>query len=135
MNKKELKQFQDLNREIERLYKRIARLEAGCVESDIVTGSNSSFPFQQIAFHIEGIFDNSSRIKKLRKILGTRAAKANDLRLEIEEWIANIPDSRTRQVFEMRYIENRSWVYISRKFGSCNESYARKLHDRFLENI
>lgn len=52
--------------------------------------------------------------------------------MQIQYFIANIEDSRTRLVFELRYIEGKSWVYISKQLGSSNESYARKSHDRYI---
>lgn len=63
-----------------------------------------------------------------------RIRRCKKLRLEIEEFIEGIEDSRTRLIFELRYIHGKSWVYISNKLGSSNESYARKSHDRYLNN-
>lgn len=136
MYKEILKQYKHLNYEIYKINKRLDKLRKNEERKhDFVKGSSSTIPYQEVHYHIEGYPINNDRIKRLENILEKRLSQVESVRLEIEEWIANIPDSRTRQVFEMRYIENRSWVYISRKFGSCNESYARKLHDRFLENI
>ena len=53
--------------------------------------------------------------------------------MQIQYFIANIEDSRTRLVFELRYIKGKSWVYISNNLGSSNESYARMIHNRYLE--
>lgn len=132
MDKKTLSQYRDLQREIKHLKKRLEKLKSEDYVFDRVSGSNPHFPYQQIAFHIEGEVNNSNKVEKLKNILSSRINKVNRLQLEIEEWICNIPDSRTRMIFEMRYIENKSWIYISRKFGSNNESYARMVHDRHL---
>ncbi len=52
--------------------------------------------------------------------------------MQIQDFIANIEYSRTRLVFELRYIEGKSRVYISKQLGSSNESYARMIHNRYL---
>lgn len=132
MKKDQLKQYRDLQSEIKRLQNRINGLEVETLEHDFVTGSNSEFPYQPRQFEISGLVDNSDKLQRLRNILKSRIETANDLKLNIETWIASIPDSRTRMIFEMRYIENKSWVFISNKFRSQHESYARKLHDRYL---
>lgn len=135
MDKEILKQYSDLKREIYRLEKRIEKLRQKNIEHDFVTGSNSEFPYQPLQIAIEGVADHSDRIHRLEGILKKRKAHAEELQLQVEEFIASIKDSRTRMVFEDRYVHCQSWVAISRKFGSVHESYSRKLHDRYLEGI
>lgn len=135
MDKETLKQYSSLRYEIHRLEKRIEKLRQKNIETDFVHGSNSEFPYQPVQIAIEGVVDNSDRIHRLEGILRKRKAHAEELQLQVEEFIATINDSRTRMIFEDRYVYGRSWLSISRKFGSCNESYARKVHDRFLNKI
>lgn len=135
MNKETLENYRNLNFEIYKLERRIKKLETSKVAHDRVTASNSEFPYQAITVEIEGVADNSERINRLKNILKVRKKKAEEQQLEIEEFISNIFDSRLRLIFEMRYIDNKSWMSISRKFGSCHESYARKLHNRYLKEV
>ena len=135
MKKEILKQYSDLKHEVYRLEKRINKLQQQNIEHDFVTGSNSEFPYQLVQISIEGIADNTDRIHRLEGILRKRKAHTEELQLQVEEFIATINDSRTRMVFEDRYVHCQSWVAISRKFGSVHESYSRKLHDRYLEGI
>ena len=135
MDKETLKQYSNLKYEIHRLEKRIEKLRQKNIETDFVHGSNPEFPYQQIKIAIEGVVDNSDRIHRLEGILKKRKAHAEELQLQVEEFIASIPDSRTRMIFEDRYVHCKGWVAISRKFGSAHESYSRKLHDRYLEGI
>nr|WP_288961814.1 DUF1492 domain-containing protein [uncultured Peptoniphilus sp.] len=58
--------------------------------------------------------------------------RCNKLRLEIEDFIEGIEDSRTRLVLQLRYIEGKSWVYIYRQLGSSKESYSRMIHNIYL---
>lgn len=64
-----------------------------------------------------------------------RKSKCEDMKLEIEKFISNIPDSRTRRVFQYRYIDGLSWLQIAMRMNKVHESYPRKIHDRYLENI
>ena len=126
-----LKQYKDLCREIKELENNyIKKLENRNV-SDIVTGSNNEFPYQTMNFKIEGLVHTD----KLRDVLVERKVKCEQLKIKIEEFISNIPDSRTRQVFQYRYIDGLTWQQVSRRIGGYEESYPRKIHDRYLENI
>lgn len=125
-----LKQYKDLCREIKELDNYIKKLENRNV-SDIVTGSNNEFPYQIMNFKLEGLVHTD----KLREVLVERKVKCEQLKIKIEEFISNIPDSRTRQVFQYRYIDGLTWQQVSRRIGGYEESYPRKIHDRYLENI
>lgn len=135
LDKETLKSYSSLNYEIYRLEKRIKKLKKQKIEYDHVTGSNPEFPYQPISIQIEGMTDNSERIEKLENILKERKGKAEKQQIEVEEFIANILDSRIRLIFEDRYIFNKSWLQISRRCGSRNESYARMAHDRYLDEV
>lgn len=126
-----LKQYKDLCREIKELENYIKKLENRNV-SDIVTGSNNEFPYQIMNFKLEGL----AHTDKLREVLVERKVKCEQLKIKIEEFISDIPDSRTRQVFQYRYIDGLSWLQIARKIGKYDESYPRKvIHDRYLEGL
>lgn len=128
MKKEILKQYRDLQKEQKLLEQELERLD--CIQSDIVKGSNREFPYEEKIFHIEG--KNVVKYNSCRKLLESQKAMCIDMRLQIEEFIAGIKDSQTRMVFRMRYIQNMSWLEISVALGSYNESYARMLHDRYL---
>ena len=40
-----------------------------------------------------------------------------DLKLQIEKFISDIPESRTRRVFQYRYIDNMEWLPIAYRIG------------------
>ena len=136
MTKEELAQYQNLKKEILRLELRIERAKEKdkkiSLVHDKVKGSNHEFPYQEKNFQIEGLVYTSKKTKTLQKILHHRKRKAEDMELKIEKWISKINDSQTRIIFEMRYIDEESWLKISSYLGSADESYARKIHDRFL---
>lgn len=131
MTKKELLQYRYLLIEIKELENKIKNYE-GKIVTDKVQSSQREFPYTQYELKIQGVED-SLYIKKLREKLFYRIEKCKKLKVDIENFINNIEDSRTRLVFQLRYVEGRSWVYISRQLGSSNESYARMIHNRCLE--
>lgn len=135
--KKLLKQYTDLQAEIKDLEKRIDKLSNFKVEHDKVTGSNSEFPYQPRSFTIEGYnIQSVDRLNETKSLLIDRKKDCEDMKLEIEKFISNIPDSRTRRVFQYRYIDNLSWQAIARRIGKYDESYPRKVvHDKYLEGL
>lgn len=128
MDKETLENYRYLKKEIRQLERRISRLHTPL--SDRVTASNAEFPYQPIHVRIEGV-----DIKKqaLEEILRKRLAACLDETIRIEDFISSIDDSRTRMIFQKRYIDGWSWLKISRSMGSMDESYARKICERALE--
>lgn len=127
-----LKQYKDLCREIKELENYIEKLEKNRNVSDIVAGSNNEFPYQIMNFKIEGL----AHTDKLRKVLVERKVKCEQLKIKIEEFISDIPDSITRQVFQYRYIDGLGWQAIAYRIGRHDESYPRKVvHDKYLEGL
>lgn len=138
-----LKQYNDLKLEIIELENRIEKLENYKIkhERDSVKGSSNVFPYVERNFVIEGynILEEDKkeeRLIKLKNLLIKRKSKCEDIKLQIEEFINAIPDSKTRRVFEYRYIYNLSWPAIARRIDRSDESYPRKIiHDKYLENL
>ncbi len=127
-----LKQYKDLCREIKELENYIEKLEKNRNVSDIVAGSNNEFPYQIMNFKIEGL----AHTDKLRKVLVERKVKCEQLKIKIEEFISDIPDSITRQVFQYRYIDGLGWQAIAYRIGRHDESYPRKMiHDKYLDSL
>jgi len=134
-----LKQYADLKEEIHSLEKRIEKLEiqAGNIEHDSVTGSDTEFPYTKRPFHIEGVgYHRLQRLARLRCLLLERKEMCEEMNIRIETFISTIPDSLTRVVFQYRYIDGHSWFKIARLIGRHDESYPRKIiHDKYLDNL
>lgn len=137
-----LRQYNDIKVEIKELEVRIENLRKKKIkiEKDSVRGSNPHFPYEQKSFVVEG-YDYAGadrkelRLKLLSKTLKDRLDKCEELKLHIEQFISSIPDSRTRRVFQYRYIDNMEWLPIAYRIGGYDESYPRKIHERYLEKI
>ena len=132
MDKQKLAQYRDLKKEIAHLEARIKKLSRPV--RDRVRASNHHFPYQEIHIQIEGE-DSGPYKRQLERILQKRKAECAKMTLEVESFIASIPDSRTRMIFERRYICGWSWQKISISMGSVDESFARKIHDRSYKKI
>ncbi|MDY0235077.1 MAG: hypothetical protein RBR71_03575 [Gudongella sp.] len=138
-----LKQHNNIKNEIKELETRIDKIKNKKIKvvHDNVKGSNSNFPYQPQNFNIEGynfedIDRKEERIIKLNKVLSDRKASCEDLKVHIEEFISEIPDSLTRRVFQYRYIDELNWQAIAMKIGKCHESYPRRdIHDKYLEGL
>lgn len=127
MERAELEQYRDLCKEIKYLEDRIRRMPK---EVSIVKGSSSEFPYLERRSRVEG---PGKEEKALRKVLYARRAWCLEMKHRIYTFIDSIEDSRTRLVFELRYIDGWSWQKISMYMGSTSESYARKIHSRYFE--
>ena len=130
MTKEQLGQYRCLCLEIKELENRLNNLKRQEV-SDKVIASASDFPYNQYQLKIQG-YEDDKYIEKIRVRLIRRIRRCKKLRLEIEEFIEGIEDSRIRLIFQLRYIEGWPWQRISLKLGSSDESYSRKIHNRFL---
>lgn len=134
MRKDQLLQYRSLVKEIKELNKRIEKLreKSKTVVSDKVKGSNIEYPYQELDIRIYGVSNEKEHLEKLEQILNRRLGSCNRLRIQIEDYISGIKDSRIRLIFEKRYLQGWSWQKISIFLGSNDESYARKIHDRYL---
>lgn len=128
MDKETLENYRYLKKEIRQLERRISRLRTPL--SDAVRASNTEFPYQEIHIRIEG---EDPRKSSLELILQKRLDACVDKVIEIERFISSIEDSRTRMIFQRRYVDGWSWQKISMRMGSMDESYARKICERALE--
>ncbi|MBW8383971.1 MAG: hypothetical protein K0M69_15810 [Youngiibacter sp.] len=132
-----LKQYQDLKCEIKELQARLDKMANPTVEHDAVSGSMLEIPYKMHTIHIFGVDHEKYRDKreKLQRLIHRTVGKYEELTLEVSEGITAIEDSRVRRIVSMRYLDGMSWAAISRKLGSHDESYARKIHDRYFQNI
>ena len=135
MNRERLENYKDLECEIKHLEKRLKKLKDDNIETDFVTGSERELPYRVMTYKVQGIKSNHELIRRTEQILKKRKLKAMREKVEIEEWISNLFDTRMRLIFDMRYIENKTWLEISRKLGSNNPDYARVTHMRYLEKM
>lgn len=132
MDKEQLLQYRILKLEIEDLEDKLQNVKNKLV-MDKVQASAIEYPYNLYSLKICGL-EEDVYTQRLQLLLRRRIRKCKRARLEIEEYIDGIKDSRMRYIFTKRYIDGWTWVKISMRLGSSNEAYARLLHDRFLRS-
>lgn len=123
MNIKLLRQLEALNCEIARDQERLQRYRAKVTTAGAHWGSRERIGDERDAVIAE-IVDLSRRISnEIRRRMALRA--------KILEFIDNIPDATTREIFKLRYIDARSWREVSRTVH-LSESAVKKRHAKVL---
>lgn len=116
MTLKELSQLYYLNREIERDHERLEKLRTrvSAPGSPNYDGMPKSPGFENS--HERDI----AEIIDLEAIIRAKIMQCLHERNRLERYIAEIPDSLTRQIFQLRFISGLSWVQIAFSVGGDN---------------
>lgn len=122
MDKKTLKQYRALLKEqtlndkaIDKLYNRATQVPTVMGK---VVGSNHDFPYTEVRTTVQ--MDEPKEADEIARRLRIRKERQEQIRaavLEIEQFIAVIPDSDARQIFEMAYLEGRKQHEIADELG------------------
>lgn len=122
MDKKKLSQLRPLKKELELIDKKRDRLyerqENVPVVMGKVTGSSKDFPYVEVRTRV--LMDEpkeADEIEKQIRIWEKRKEQVESLITEIEQFIAEIPISRDRQIFELRYIEELTMKKVGERVG------------------
>lgn len=118
MTLRELSQLYYLNREIERDKRELERLkwESVSPRTQRMTGMPHGSGYENIM---------EQKIAAIADLEGLICAKMTQCiyeRNRLERYIADIPDSLTRQIFALRFINGMSWVQIAFQVGGGNTS-------------
>lgn len=143
MTKKELSQLYYLNREIKQQQSRVDELEAmlsSCTTQASVQGSGDTAPFTKHSITVRGIdmskyayySRRKSELAELKRVIELNMQKCWYEQNKLIRYIATIPDSFTRLIFSLRYINGMSWQRIANEIGNNTSDSVRKHHDRFL---
>lgn len=137
MDKGRLKQYGALKKELQMLDDKLDKLyerqENVPEVMGKVTGSSKDFPYTQVRTTVRMAEPKENdAIKKLIRIKEQRREQVNDLIVEIEEFIAGIPDSETRQIFELTYLEGKKQREAAEEL-SIDRSYVSKKINNYLK--
>lgn len=137
MDKGKLKQYGALKKELQMLDDKLDKLyerqENVPEVMGKVTGSSNDFPYTQVRTTVRMAEPKENdAIKKLIRIKEQRREQVNDLIVEIEEFIAGIPDSETRQIFELTYLEGKKQREVAEEL-SIDRSYVSKKINNYLK--
>lgn len=116
MTVKELSQLYYLNREIEMDKARLEKLRARI--SGLTSPNLSGMPRGSGSGN--GIESCIAEIVDLEAIISAKVTQCMHERNRLERYIAGIPDSLTRQIFALRFINGLSWVQVAFSVGGGN---------------
>lgn len=122
MDKKKLSQLRPLKKELQMIDRKLDRLyerqENVPVVMGKVTGSSKDFPYTEVRTSVP--MDEpkeADEIEKQIRIREKRREQVESLITEIEQFIAEIPDSRDRQIFELIYIDGKKQREVANEIG------------------
>ncbi len=123
MTVKELSQLYWLNREIEADQRRLADLQSRA--RAITVPQLSDMPKG-------GEYENKleryvAEIVDLQAIIAAKQEQCIHERSRLERYIADIPDSLTRQIFTLRFVNGLSWRQVAFSIGGGNSEASVKM--------
>ena len=132
MTREKLNQYRALKKEIKILDDSIDKLRERALDIPTVIGkvqsSQAEFPY--IEQHISVQMDEpkeSDMITRRIMIKEKRKEEVNNLILEIEQFIAGIPDSTDRMIFEMLYLQGKKQREVADKIGMERSGISKKV--------
>lgn len=132
MTREKLKQYQALKKEIKMLEDSIDKLRERSLDIPTVIGkvqsSQKDFPY--IEQHISVQMDDPKEADVItRRILikEKRKDEVNKLILEIEQFIAGIPDSSDRMIFEKIFLEGKKQREVADEIGMERSGISKKI--------
>ena len=80
--------------------------------------------------------DGSAEADVVWRIIKEKQRKNMVEREKLERWIAEIPDSLTRQVFTLRFVHDMTWLQVAVAVGGGNtEDSVRMLAKRYVRKF
>ncbi len=130
MTLKELSQLYHLNREIKMDQERLMQLRAKIASPG--SPNNDGMPkSQSMDNRLERYI---AEIVDLETIIQSKITQCIFEQKRLERYISEIPDSLTRQIFKLRFVDRESWTCIALAIGGGNtEESVRKRVYRHLK--
>ena len=137
LDKQKLNQYRALQREIPKLNKDLVKLYERLEDIPVVSGkvSKSSDDFPYIEQHVTVEMEEpkqATEIKKQIRCKEIRLEQAEMDKTEIEMFIASIPDSLDRQIFELTFIDGKRQQSVGKIVGLERSSISKRI-DKYLQ--
>lgn len=138
MDKKKLLQYKALMREQPKLKKELDRLYDRLAEVPVVSGkvtkSGDDFPYIEEHLTVQMTEPKAAEeIKKQIRIKEKRLDMVEQERTEIESFIAGIPDSLDRQIFELSFLDGKKQCEVASELGYSKGRVSQKI-SRYLKD-
>ena len=137
MDKKILEDYIDACAFIKETENEIKKLEKRRrIVQDKVKGSNPDFPYEERSFSLHGTTETlaeAGRLDRERQILETQKAEAEELKLQVEEWMQEIP-FRMQRIIKYKFFNRLSWEEVATLMGKkCTADSVKKEFQRFMK--
>lgn len=120
MDKKVLSDYIDACEFIKETEAEIRKLEKKKrIVQDKVKGSNPDFPYEERSFKLGGTIETvaeAGRIAREKQILETQKAEAEELKLQVEEWMQEIP-FRMQRIIRYKFFKELTWEEVATLMG------------------
>ena len=120
MDKKVLSDYIDACEFIKETEEEIKKLEKKRrIVQDKVKGSNPDFPYEQRSFNLGGTIETLAEaglLARERQILETQKREAEELRLQVEEWMQEIP-FRMQRIIRYKFFKELTWEEVATLMG------------------
>lgn len=127
MDLESLKEYRSKKEEIEELSHRIEHLSGDLVGNSTILDYKMGYPRPQAV-----VGTDRERFYRLNNQWSKRKMQLEEECSQVEDFIEGIPDSLTRRIFRMRYIDNMSQRKIADKLHLERSTIAKKI-DTFLK--
>lgn len=136
MNKKILEDYIDACAFVKETEDEIKKLEKRRrIVQDKVKGSNPDFPYEERSFSLHGTTETlaeAGRLARERQILEDQKAEAEELKLQVEEWMQEIP-FRMQRIIRYKFFNRLSWEEVATLMGKkCTADGVRMEFQRFM---
>ncbi len=135
MDRKTLKQYRALKKELVLIDQGIERLQERAENIPTVmgkvTGSSHDWPY--IETHYPVYMDEpkeADEIDRRLRIKRARQEEVSRLATEIEEYIARIPDSADRQIFEMCFLQGKKQREVAKIMNMDQSTISVRIRER-----
>ena len=120
MDKKVLSDYIDACEFIKETEEEIKKLEKKKrIVQDKVKGSNPDFPYEQRSFNLGGTIETLAEaglLARERQILETQKREAEELKLQVEEWMQEIP-FRMQRIIRYKFFKELTWEEVATLMG------------------
>lgn len=129
MTRERLEGYRSCREEIQELQYKLDHLGEGdsLIGNDVIMDYRDGFPRPQSVVGYD--YD---KYERLRKAYESRIVKLQAECAEVELWIEAIPDSLTRRIFRMYYIDGMRQSHIAKKVHLSQAEVSKKI-SRFLK--
>lgn len=135
MTKERLEQYAALAEEISVLKSQLYKLrQRGPDVAGDAVQTAAEFPYSLHTIPIKGLDIEAyeAKMKRIENKLARALDRAAEDRGELEDFISTVPDSITRLIMRLRYIDGLPWRRVADRMGYRCESSARSKAERYL---